>query len=257
MAPMKDRIVCITGASAGIGAATGVAFAREGASLILCARREERLKEISRFLRSRFDVRTLAVVLDIRDRAAVETAVASLPEEWAAVDLLVNNAGMARGLDPLQQGDPDDWAETFDTNVIGLLSVTRALLPGMIERGRGHVIQIGSIAGREVYPGGGVYCASKFAVKALSRALKIDLLGTPVRVSTVDPGLVETEFSMVRFRGDEKRAKKVYEGLEPLSPEDIADAVVWVASRPAHVDVTEMVILPTAQSSAMLTHREE
>jgi 3-hydroxy acid dehydrogenase / malonic semialdehyde reductase len=256
MAGLKGKIVLITGASSGIGEACAEAFAKAGAHLVLSARRAERLDEKAARLDKRFGARCLVVPLDVRDRKAVGKAFATLPKRWAAVDVLINNAGLGRGMDKLHEGHPEEWDEMLDTNVKGLLHLTRAVVPGMVERGRGHVINIGSLAGREVYPGGNVYCASKFAVKALTRGLKQDLSGTPVRVSTVDPGMVETEFSVVRFRGDEARAAKVYEGLKALTAEDIAEAVLWVASRPAHVDVTEMVILPTAQSSATLAHRK-
>lgn len=256
MAGLKGKIVLITGASSGIGEACAEAFGKQGARLILSARRAERLDKKASRLHERYGAQCLVVPLDVRDRKAVEKTLALLPKRWAAVDVLVNNAGLVRGLDKLHEGRPEEWDEMLDTNVKGLLYVTRAVLPGMVERGRGHVINVGSLAGREVYPGGNVYCASKFAVKALTRGLKQDLLGTPVRVSTVDPGMVETEFSVVRFRGDKARAAKVYEGLKALAPQDIAEAVLWVASRPPHVDITEMVILPTAQASATLAHRK-
>ncbi|MGC8763278.1 MAG: SDR family oxidoreductase [Acidobacteriota bacterium] len=254
---MAHPIVLITGASAGIGAACARAFARAGYDLILIARRKERLEALAQELSGASSGRVLPLALDVRDRRAVEETLGRLPADWSAVEVLVNNAGLGRGLDKLHEGDPGEWDEMVDTNVKGLLYVTRAVLPGMVARGRGHVVQIGSVAGREVYPGGNVYCATKFAVKALSRAMKVDLLGTPIRVSTVDPGMVETEFSVVRFRGDRQRAAKVYEGLKPLSPEDIADIVLWVVSRPPHVDITEVVVMPTAQSSATLAHRSQ
>ncbi len=253
---MRDRIVVVTGASAGIGAACARAFARDGARVILTARREDRIRDLADELTREHGTPALPLTLDVRNRALVEAVLGGLPPEWSGVDVLVNNAGLGRGLDRLHEGSPEEWDEMVDTNLKGLLYVTRALLPGMVARGRGHVINLGSVAGREVYPGGNVYCATKFAVKALSRAMKVDLLGTPVRVSTVDPGMVETEFSQVRFRGDKERAAKVYQGLKPLTPEDIAEIVVWVASRPAHVDITEVVVMPTAQSSAMLVHRD-
>lgn len=256
MLSMKGKTVFITGASAGIGRACAEAFAEAGAKLILAARRVGQIQELASGLSSRLSTPSLCLAMDVRRRKHVEEAVRGLPPEWAAVDVLVNNAGLGRGLDKLHEGDPDDWEEMLDTNVKGLLYVTRAIAPGMVARKQGHIINIGSIAGRELYPGGNVYCASKFAVKALTRGLKMDLLGTPVRVSTVDPGMVETEFSVVRFRGDKDRAAKVYQGLTALTPGDIADAVLWVATRPLHVDVTEMVILPTAQASATMAHRE-
>jgi serine 3-dehydrogenase len=250
-------MVLITGASAGIGAACARAFAGAGFDLVLTARRRERLESLAAELSEACSARVLPLTLDVRDRKAVEKTLGDLPRDFAAVEVLINNAGLGRGLDKLHEGNVDEWDEMVDTNVKGLLYVTRAVLPGMVARGKGHVIQIGSVAGREVYPGGNVYCATKFAVKALSRAMKMDLLGTPIRVSTVDPGMVETEFSVVRFRGDRERAAKVYAGLKPLSPEDIAEIVLWVASRPPHVDISEVVVMPTAQSSAMLAHRSE
>ena len=179
----------------------------------------------------------------------------ALPADWTDIDVLVNSAGLSRGLDKLHEANIEDWEEMIDTNVKGLLYVSRAVIPGMVRRGRGHVINIGSVAGREVYPGGNVYCASKYAERAITRGLRLDLLGTPIRVTTVDPGMVETEFSIVRFHGDEARARKTYEGLKPLKGEDVADAVLFCATRPPHVDVSEVVIMPTAQASATMSHR--
>ncbi len=256
MTNLAGRTVVVTGASAGIGRAVALAFGSAGCRLVLAARRREKLAELERALRERHGAESLTMELDVRDRGAVESTLGALPPAWSEVDLLINHAGLGRGLDKLQEGNPDEWDEMIDTNVKGLLYVTRALLPGMVARKRGHVINIGSVAGREVYPGGNVYCASKFAVKALTRALKVDLLGTPIRVSTIDPGMVETDFSVVRFRGDEERAAKVYKGLKALSAEDIADIALWIATRPPHVDVTELVVMPTAQATAMLNHRE-
>lgn len=254
MQHLKNRIVLVTGASAGIGEACVRAFASQGARVIAAARRMERLEALARELRQAGG-EVLSLGLDVRDRAAVERTLGRLPEGWGAVEVLVNNAGLGRGLEKLYEGDPSEWDEMLDTNVKGLLYVTRTIVPGMVSRGRGHVINIGSVAGREVYPGGNVYCASKFAVKALTRGLKMDLTGTPVRVTTIDPGMVETDFSVVRFRGDKARASKVYENIEALKAEDIADAAVWAATRPERVDVAEIVIMPVAQSSAMLNHR--
>jgi serine 3-dehydrogenase len=248
--------VLITGASAGIGAACARAFAAAGARLILAARRTERLEAIAEELQRAHGTGTHQLALDVRELGVVTQLLAQLPAEWEAIDVLVNNAGLGRGLDPLQEGDPTEWDEMIDTNVKGLLYVTRAVLPGMIERGRGHVINLGSVAGHEVYPGGNVYAATKHAVDAITRGLRMDLLGTPVRVSTVDPGLVETEFSTVRFRGDEERAKRVYHGYQPLTPADVADAVLYCATRPPHVNIDEIILKPVAQASAMLVHRE-
>jgi len=252
---LNEENVLITGASSGIGRACAEAFAARGCRLLLAARREERLKELSAALRERHGTEVLTMVLDVRDREAVDEWVEGLPESRQRIDILVNNAGLARGLAPLHEGDVVDWEEMIDTNLKGLLWVTRAVLPGMIARGRGHVINIGSIAGHEVYPGGSVYCATKHAVAALNRVLAIDTLGTGVRVSSVDPGMVETEFSLVRFHGDVERAEGVYDGLEALRGEDVAEAVVFCATRPQHATVREMILMPTAQAAAVHTHR--
>jgi len=256
MLSLKDKVVFVTGASSGIGEATAQAFAGLGARILMCARRAERLEKLAQALESEHKAAAHYFRLDVRDQAAVDRAIAGLPSEWRAIDVLVNNAGLSRGLDKLPNGLVDDWEEMIDTNVKGLLYVSRAVLPGMIERGRGHIINIGSIAGHELYPGGNVYCATKFAVRALSKGLRLDLSGTPIRVSEVAPGMVETEFSIVRFHGDAERAGKVYQGLTPLGPDDIAEAVVWCATRPLHVNVSEVVIMPTAQASTTLVHRK-
>lgn len=192
----------------------------------------------------------------MRNPNAVEQAISGLPQEWRAIEVLVNNAGLSRGLDKLYEGKLRDWDEMIDTNLKGLLYVSRAVIPGMVGRGRGHVINIGSIAGHEIYPSGNVYNATKFAVKALSKGLRLDLNGTGLRVTSVDPGMTETEFSLVRFRGDGERAGKVYQGFTPLTPDDIADAVVYCATRPLHVNVSEMIVMPTDQASTMLIHRK-
>jgi serine 3-dehydrogenase len=248
---MKNRIVLITGASAGIGAACARAFAREGARLVLAARRTDRLEALAKEIGGECHL----VALDVRDAAAVAGTLGGLPAEWAEVDVLVNNAGLGRGMEKLHEGSPADWDEMIDTNVKGLLYATGALVPGMVARGRGHVINIGSVAGHEVYPGGAVYCATKHAVGAITRGLRMDLLGTGVRVSTVDPGMVETEFSVVRFKGDEERARRVYANMDPLTPDDIADAVVWCATRPPHVNIDEIILKPTDQASVSQVHR--
>ena len=248
---LDGKIALVTGASAGIGEACARALAAEGARLVLAARRAERLDALVAELGSAAH----PIALDVRDAHAVAAAVEGLPDEWAAIDVLVNNAGLGRGLDKLHEGSIDDWEQMVDTNVKGLLYVTRAVVPGMVARGRGHVVNIGSVAGHEVYPGGNVYCATKHAVDAITKGLRMDLVDTPVRVSTVDPGLVETEFSVVRFHGDAARASKVYEGIEALTGADIADAVVYCVTRPPHVQINEIVITPTNQASAMVTHR--
>jgi serine 3-dehydrogenase len=254
---LDEKAVLVTGASSGIGKACAEAFAASGCRLLLVSRREDRLKTLEKALREQCEVEVLTDALDVRDRSAVEAWVDGLPDNWRDIDILVNNAGLARGLSPLHEGDIQDWEEMIDTNVKGLLYVTRAVLRGMIARGCGHVINIGSIAGHEVYPGGNVYCASKHAVTALNRALGIDTLGTGVRVSSVDPGMVETEFSLVRFHGDAQRAEGVYRGLEPLHPEDVAEAVVFCATRPPNANVREMVLMPSAQAAAVHAHRTE
>jgi NADP-dependent 3-hydroxy acid dehydrogenase YdfG len=249
---LRGSRVLVTGASSGIGRACAEAFSAAGASLVLAARRVDRLEHLAGSLETPVHV----IELDVRDRPAVEQAIGGLPGEWSQIDILVNNAGLAAGLEPLQAGDPADWDRMVDTNVKGLLYVTRAVLPGMVARGRGHVINIGSIAGHQTYPNGAVYCATKAAVDRITIGLRMDVLGTGVKVSTVDPGLVETEFSVVRFDGDANRAGQVYAGVRPLSGEDIAETVVWVASRPPHVQVAEVIVLASAQASPTMVHRE-
>jgi serine 3-dehydrogenase len=252
---LTGMTVLITGASSGIGAACADAFAKAGCRLLLVARRGRRLADVAASLRGRHAVDVLEGTLDVRDRSAVEAWVGGLPEAWRTIDILLNNAGLARGLAPLHDGEVADWEEMIDTNLKGLLYVTRAVLPGMVARRRGHVIAIGSIAGHESYRGGNVYCATKHAVAGLIRGLAIDTLGTGVRVSSVDPGLVETEFATVRFHGDEARAAAVYDGLEPLTARDVAEAVLFCATRPPHANVREMVLLPSAQAGSVHVHR--
>jgi serine 3-dehydrogenase len=254
---LTGKIVLVTGASSGIGAACAEAFAGAGCRLLLVARRQQLLESAAATLRERHGVDVAVGVVDVRDRRTVEAWVASLPGSWRMIDILVNNAGLARGLAPLHEGEVADWEEMIDTNIKGLLYVTRAVLPGMIERGAGHVINIGSIAGHESYRGGNVYCATKHAVAGLNRGLAIDTLGTGVRVSSVDPGLVETEFSDVRFHGDTERAAAVYQGLQPLSGADVAEAVMFCATRPPQANVRELVLLPTAQAGSVHVHRAE
>jgi NADP-dependent 3-hydroxy acid dehydrogenase YdfG len=253
---LKDKIVFVTGASAGIGAATAMEFAKLGAKILVCARRVEKLKDVETQLRAAgaADVHTFA--LDVQDRAAVAKTLAALPETWQAVEVLVNNAGLSRGLTKMWEDDIDNWDEMIDTNVKGLLYVTRAIVPGMVKRNSGHVINLGSIAGQTAYPNGGVYCASKAAERFISDGLRIDLNGTAVRVTTVDPGMVETEFSLVRFRGDAERAAKTYANIDPLTAEDIAETIVWAATRPAHVTIQSVLITPTAQASAYVVTRK-
>lgn len=247
---LTGKTVLITGASSGIGAACAEVFAAAGCRLVLAARRLDRLEEMAQRLRREHDSEVLVGTLDVRDRLAVDAWVDGFDPAWSDIDVLVNNAGLARGLSTIHEGDINDWEEMIDTNVKGLLYVTRAVLPGMVARKNGHVINIGSIAGHEVYPGGNVYCASKHAVTALNRGLGIDTLGTGVRVSSVDPGLVETEFSVVRFHGDSERADGVYKGLDPLTPQDVAESVLFCATRPKNANVREMILMAGAQASA-------
>ena len=247
--------VLVTGASSGIGAATAEAFCKAGAKeVIVTGRREEKLRDMAKSLNDRYDVDVAAVVLDVRDREAIERLGRDNPN-LLDVDILVNNAGLARGTDPLQSADPSDWEEMMDTNVLGLLYMTRQVVPFMLKRGAGHIVNLGSVAGRWVYPGGGVYCASKHAVKALSEGLRMDLHGSGIRVTNIEPGLVETEFSVVRFKGDEDRAAKVYADTRPLRAEDIAETILWCCDRPAHVNIQELVIYPTDQAHIGMVHR--
>jgi len=255
MYSLKDKIVFITGASSGIGRSCARAFAVQGAKLILAARRAERLDELSSGLKTEHGSEVHVLKLDVRDANAVRRSIGGLPQGWRDIAVLVNNAGLSRGLAKLHEGKLEDWEEMIDTNLKGLLYVSLAVIPGMVARGRGHVINIGSIAGHEVYPLGNVYNATKFGVRALTKGLRLDLNGTGLRVTSVDPGMTETEFSLVRFRGDSERAGKVYQGFTPLSPDDIADAVVYCATRPPHVDVAEIVVMPTDQASTTLVHR--
>src|SRR3954462_6892039 len=248
---LHGKIVFVTGASAGIGAATALAFAEQGAKLLLAARRAGRLAEVASKAKERGAPAVHSIDLDVRDRRAVQNAIDGLPAEWADIEILVNNAGLSRGLDKLYMGKIEDWEEMIDTNVKGLLYVTRAVVPGMVVRGRGHVINLGSTAGEMTYPNGAVYCASKAAERAINDGLRQDVLGTPIRVTSVDPGMVETDFSLVRFYGDTERALKVYKGVKPLAPEDVADVIVWAASRPPHVNIARVLLTPVQQANSL------
>lgn len=256
MADIKGKIVFITGASSGIGKSCAKIFAKNGAKLLLCARRLDRLGELANHLKSEFGTESHFFQLDVRDRKSVDKALEDLPQKWNNINILINNAGLARGLSNLHEGLIDDWEEMIDTNLKGLLYICRKVIPGMVKRSQGDIINIGSIAGHEVYPGGAVYCASKHAVDAVTRGLRMDLVGTPLRVCTVDPGMVETEFSVVRFHGDIKKAGNVYQGIKPLTGDDIAETVFYCASRPSHIQIAEVILLPTAQKSATVVHRE-
>lgn len=257
MNELQGRWILVTGASAGIGEACARRFASAGADLILWARRSERLEGLAAELRQAFGVDVEARTVDVRDRELVIREAAALAASGRVPDVLLNNAGLASGLDPLHEGDYEDWDRMIDTNVKGLLNVTRELLPHMVARGTGHVVNIGSTAGHQVYPKGNVYNASKYAVKALTEGINLDVAGTNVRVSSVDPGFVHTEFSRVRFHGDDERAEDVYEGFQPLRAEDVADCVYFVITRPPHVNVFDMILLPTAQRNVYVLDRGE
>jgi 3-hydroxy acid dehydrogenase/malonic semialdehyde reductase len=255
MASLQGKTVLITGASSGIGRSTAIAFAREGARLLVCARRLEPLEELRQTLTLEGAPAVHVFQLDVQKRAEVDAAIAGLPSGWREIDILVNNAGLSRGLAKLYEDDPQNWEEMIDTNVKGLLYVTRSVVPGMVARGRGHIINLGSTAAYTTYANGAVYCASKAAEKAISEGLKIDLMGTPVRVTSVDPGMVETNFSNVRFRGDEERAAKVYQNITPLEPEDVAETIIWAASRPAHVNIHTVVMTTIDQANSTVFNR--
>lgn len=248
-----SRTALITGATSGIGRATAEAFADLDYRLILCGRRQDRLDEVQNQLRSETDVTTL--IFDVRDWVDVEDAISTLPDEWKAIDILVNNAGNAHGMSPIQDGDPNDWDQMIDGNVQGLLYVSKAVIPGMVERKQGHIVNLSSIAGKQPYANGAVYCASKAAVEALSTGMRLDLTQHGIKVTNIAPGAVETEFSMVRFKGDTERAAKVYEGFVPLTAEDIADTIVYAVTAPAHVTIADMTILASAQAAATTIHR--
>ncbi len=254
---IQNKLALVTGASSGFGQACARKLAAEGANLVLWARRYDRLQSLKSELESEYGIDVRIDAVDVRERKTVLDTAANLVSAGIVPDILVNNAGLASGLGKIHEGDFEDWDRMIDTNVKGLLNVTRALLPAMVERNSGHVVNIGSIAGRVAYPMGNVYNASKFAVKALNDAMNIDLLGTNIRVSIVDPGAADTEFSQVRFHGDQEKAAAVYTGFEPLQADDIAETVCYIVNRPEHVNITDVVIMPTAQRNPYLLHREE
>jgi len=253
---MKKKIVLITGATSGIGEACARRFANEGHDLILTGRNTERLKALKDELEY-FDSRVLTLAFDVRDKHAAVSAIGSLDDHWSHIDILINNAGLALGLEKEYEGDPDDWETMIDTNIKGLLTMTRLVVPGMVKRNHGHVINIGSVAGDVAYAGGNVYCATKAAVKALTDGLRIDLVDTCVKVTNVKPGLVETNFSVTRFHGDRQRAATVYKGIKPLTGDDIADVVYYAAQLPAHVQLAEVLVLATHQANGYVFSREE
>lgn len=250
---MKNKTVLITGGTSGIGRATAKLIAKNGWPIIICGRRKNRLEELSRELSEYTEVHTLN--FDIRNRSEVEAAIKSLPQEFLEIDILINNAGNAHGLDTIEEGSPDDWDAMFDINVKGLLYVTKAILPNMVDRKSGHIINIGSTAGKEVYPNGNVYCASKHAVDALNQGMRMDLNGKGIKIGAINPGLVETEFSEVRFKGDSERAEKVYQGYRPLQPEDIADIIWFAITRPPHVNIADLTVMCLDQASSTIVNK--
>ena len=251
-----DKIVLITGASSGIGEGCARKFASEGARLILNARSVDKLEALAKDLKEKFGAQTYILPFDVRDRKAASEALASLPEEWQAIDILINNAGLVIGVDKEHEGDLDEWDIVIDTNIKSLLAMTRMVVPGMVERGCGHIINIGSIAGDAAYPGGSVYCATKAAVKALSDGLRIDLVDTPLRVTNIKPGMVETNFSVIRFRGDKDKADNVYKGIRPLTGEDIAEVAYFAASAPEYMQVAEVLVMPTNQATGTIAFKK-
>lgn len=252
-----NKTVLITGASSGIGEGCARKFASEGARLILNARSIDKLESLAEELREKHGTESYVMPFDVRDRKSAAAALEALPEEWKSIDVLINNAGLAVGVEKEHEGNLDEWDIVIDTNIKALLSMTRMVVPGMIERGRGHIINIGSIAGDAAYPGGSVYCATKAAVKALSDGLRIDLVDTPLRVTNVKPGLVETNFSVVRFRGDQERACNVYKGIQALTSEDIAEVAYFAASAPEHMQIAEVLVMPTNQATGTIVSRKQ
>jgi len=250
-----SRIVCITGATSGIGQACAARYAEAGDKLIITGRRADRLQQLQAEWQERYGIQVLALPVDMRHREQVERAFQDLPEDWRQVDILINNAGLALGLTPLHEGDPADWDTMIDTNIKGLLYATRVVAPGMISRRKGHIVNIGSTAAKDTYPNGNVYCATKRAVEALSEAMRIDFLPYGIKVTAVHPGAVETEFSVVRFKGDTRRAAQVYQGFQPLTADDVAEVIFYCTSLPPHVCINDLVLTPTAQANAHFIHK--
>ena len=253
---MKAKIVFITGASSGIGQGCARKFAKEGWNLILNARTVSKLEELKEELEKAYGVQVCVMPFDVRDRKQAAAALEALPEEWKSIDVLVNNAGLVIGVDKEFEGSLDEWDIMIDTNIRGLLAMTRLVVPGMVERGRGHIINIGSIAGDAAYPGGSVYCATKAAVKALSDGLRIDLVDTPLRVTNIKPGMVETNFTVVRYRGDKQAADNFYKGIRPLTGDDVAETVYYAASAPAHIQIAEVLLMPTYQATGTICYNK-
>jgi NADP-dependent 3-hydroxy acid dehydrogenase YdfG len=252
-----NKTIMITGATTGFGKATAVKFAKNGYNIIITGRRKEKLEDLEKELRAYEKIKVLSLNFDVRKKSEVEYAIGNLSEEWKSIDILVNNAGLAVGLDHIQNGNTDDWDRMIDTNIKGLLYVTRAVAPLMVARNKGHIFNIGSIAGKETYENGNVYCASKFAVDALSKSMRIDMLKNNIKVTLIAPGMAETEFSLVRFKGDPQKAKNVYTGIDALTADDIADTIYYCATLPAHVCINELVITPTQQASVNHSFKRE
>lgn len=257
MKNLKNKVVFVTGATSGIGKACAEMFASMGANVLICGRRADRLDKLANELNKKYKVKVFAFELDVRSFDDVQDAISNLPKEWKKIEVLLNNAGLSRGLNKIQEGVLQDWEEMLDTNVKGLLYVSKTVIPLMLKNKKGHIINIGSIAGRELYPGGNVYCASKHAVDAITKGMRIDLVDTPIKVSTVDPGLVNTEFSLVRYHGDKKRADSTYNGMKPLSGKDIAEVVQFVATRDDNINIADVLVLPKAQAAATVVHRKQ
>lgn len=254
---IHNKTILVTGASSGIGEACAHAFAKAGARIIVSSRNEEKLSSLKEQLDESYQSTVHILPMDVRSRVEVQKAIASLPLDWQAIDILINNAGLSLGLDKMSEADPDDWDCMIDTNIKGLLYVTHYVLQGMLARNAGHIVNIGSTSAHAVYPGGAVYCATKFAVRAISEGLKMDVHGTPIRVTEIDPGMVQTEFSTVRFKGDCARAAAVYKGFEPLQATDIADVILYALQCPDHVDIRQLILTCTAQTSMTMVHRQE
>ncbi len=257
MTELKGKLVLITGASSGIGKACAIEFAKSGADLILAARRSEKLNELSGELESTYKTKINTIQLDVRNYSDVSKAYNKLEERWKTVDIILNNAGLARGFSKVFEGEINHWEEMIDTNIKGLLYITRTFLPRMVERESGHIINIGSTAGHETYVFGNVYAATKFAVKALTQSIRLDVLDKGIKVTSIDPGMVQTEFSRVRFSGDDERAKKVYDGIDPLSARDVADAVMFAATRPGNVNINQIILTPLYQASSSQVFRKK
>ncbi len=250
-----NKIALVTGATSGIGKATAIMLAKNNYHLIITGRRKDRLDELALTLQNQFNVQTLSLNFDVRNREEVQNIIAQLPENWKNIDILVNNAGLASGLNLIHEADVDDWEKMIDTNIKGLLYISRQIMPLMVNRSKGHIINISSIAGKETYLKGNVYCATKHSVEALTKAMRIDMLPFGIKVTSISPGMVETEFSEVRFHGDKQKAADVYKGLTPLFAQDIADAIEFAITRPSHVNINDILIMPTAQANSSNTHR--